>query len=488
VRRLTNILLNIRLQETVGSLSRTVNKIEFDSRKVEKDDIFVAVRGTQADGHTYIEKAIKLGAHVVICETFPEKLHENITYLKVDNSAEVLGEIAANYYDNPSKKLKLVGVTGTNGKTTTATLLYDLFSNLGYKVGLISTIENKIGTAVIPSTHTTPDAVSLQKLIAEMVESGCDYAFMEVSSHAIHQRRIAGLTFMGGLFSNISHDHLDYHKTFREYIDAKKMFFDNLPKNAFALTNLDDKRGMVMLQNTKARKFTYSLRALADYKAKILENTLIGLHLDLDGEEFFGRLIGKFNAYNLLACYAVARLLDQEKMEVMAALSALKSAEGRFDYLADSQRGIIAIVDYAHTPDALEKVLQTINQLREGEGKIITVVGCGGDRDKSKRPKMAKIACDNSQQVILTSDNPRTEDPEAILKDMEVGVPKYATQKTLTIANRKQAIKTAVQLAQRNDIILVAGKGHEKYQEINGVRNHFDDKEELTILFQNQTN
>lgn len=495
MRRLTNILLNIRPINVSGSLTRMVNDIHFDSRKVKQGDVFVAIRGTQVDGHTYIEKATQLGASVIVCEVLPKGLtpnkenistaqdDESVTYVQIEDSAKALGEIAANYYDHPSQKLKLVGVTGTNGKTTTTTLLYDLFTNLGYKVGLISTIENKIGTNIIPATHTTPDAVALQSLINDMADAGCEYVFMEVSSHAIHQERIAGLTFAGGLFTNITHDHLDYHKTFRDYIGAKKKFFDNLPKDAFALTNLDDKRGMIMMQNTKAHVFRYSLRQLADFKAKILENTLIGLHLDLDGEEFFGRLIGKFNAYNLLSCYAVARLLGQEKLEVMAALSALKPAEGRFDYSIEPTKNIIGIVDYAHTPDALEKVLQTINALREETGKIITVVGCGGDRDKTKRPEMAKIACDYSQQVILTSDNPRTEDPNKILEDMEAGVPKYATSKTLTISNRKQAIKTAVQLAQKNDIILIAGKGHEKYQEINGVRHDFDDKAILREFF-----
>lgn len=483
MRRLSNLLSDISTIKVSGSLDKSVNEIHFDSRAVKENDVFVAVRGTQADGHTYIEKATLSGASVIVCEQLPENLQEGTTYIEVENSSRALGEIAANYYEHPSEKLHLVGVTGTNGKTTTTTLLFDLFTALGYKVGLISTIENKIGKQIIPSTHTTPDAVSLQSLINQMVEAGCAFAFMEVSSHAIHQNRIAGLTFAGGLFTNISHDHLDYHKTFRDYIDAKKKFFDNLPKSAFALTNTDDKRGAVMLQNTKATKYRYSLRSIADFKAKILENTLTGLHLDLDGEEFFGRLIGKFNAYNLLSCYAVARLLEQDKFEVMAALSALKPAEGRFDYLIEKDRNIIGIVDYAHTPDALEKVLQTINALREGEGKIITVVGCGGDRDKAKRPKMAKIACDYSQQVILTSDNPRTEDPDMILKDMEEGVPKYATQKTLTITNRKQAIKTAVKLAGKNDIILVAGKGHEKYQEINGVRTAFDDKAVLAEFF-----
>ncbi len=409
----------------------------------------------------------------------PEEIKEGVTYIQVADSAEAYGQIASNFYDRPSEKLKLVGITGTNGKTTTATLLYDLFTALGYKVGLISTIDYRIFDKSIPATHTTPDAGSIHLLIHKMVEAECDYAFMEVSSHAVSQRRIAGLQFAGGVFTNISHDHLDYHKTFKAYIEAKKLFFDNLPKTAFALANTDDKRGEVMLQNTRAKRLTFGLRKPADFKAKILDNSLTGLQLELDGEEFHARLIGEFNAYNLLGAYSVATLLGQEKQEVLQALSGLRAAEGRFDYIVNPERNIIGIVDYAHTPDALEKVLSTIHQLRKGGGKIITVVGCGGDRDRAKRPIMAQVACDNSDQTILTSDNPRSEDPAAILAEMEVGIPAYAAQRTLSISDRKQAIKTACALAQPGDVILIAGKGHEKYQEIKGVKHHFDDKEIL---------
>jgi len=397
----------------------------------------------------------------------------------VADSAAALGLITDHFYNHPSQQLQLVGVTGTNGKTTTVTLLYNLFQNLGYKCGLLSTVENKIGQRIIPSTHTTPDSVAINALLAEMVEAGCDYAFMEVSSHAVEQQRISGLHFAGGIFTNISHDHLDYHKTFDNYIKAKKGFFDKLPKTAFALTNVDDKRGEVMLQNTKAKIAKYSLQRMADYRAKILENSLLGLRLELDGADFHGRLIGEFNAYNLLAVYAAAILLKQEKSEVLQALSEVQTAEGRFDYIFNQAQQILGIVDYAHTPDALEKVLQTIRQLRKAGSKIITVVGCGGDRDKTKRPEMAKIACNLSDQAILTSDNPRTEQPEAILKDMEAGVPKEVEHKVLTIVDRKQAIKTASRIARNGDIILVAGKGHEKYQDINGVKHPFDDKEIL---------
>lgn len=476
---LKRILNKISITQTIGNLEKSVSSIEFDSRKAQAGSAFVAVKGTQVDGHRYIGSAISKGAEIIICETLPEDLKDGVTYIKVENSAAALGQAASNFYDNPSSKLKLVGVTGTNGKTTTVTLLHDLFTDLGYKVGLLSTVENIIAGQVIPSTHTTPDAVQINKLIADMVDAGCEFAFMEVSSHAIHQRRIDGLAFDGALFTNISHDHLDYHKTFKEYINAKKMFFDNLDKSAFALTNLDDRRGMVMLQNTKAAQYKYSLRRPADFKAKIIENALTGLQLDLDGQEFYGRLIGEFNAYNTLAVYATAVLLNQDKTEVMQSLSNLKSAEGRFDYITSLSRKLIGIVDYAHTPDALEKVLSTIHQLKAGNGQIITVVGCGGDRDKKKRPVMAKVACDYSNQVILTSDNPRTEQPEDILKDMEAGIPPYASQKVITISNRKEAIKVACKLAKNNDIILVAGKGHEKYQDINGVKHPFDDKEVL---------
>ncbi len=403
--------------------------------------------------------------------------------MKVKDSAEILGALAANFYDQPSKKLKLVGVTGTNGKTTTTTLMYDLFAALGYKVGLLSTIQNVIAGAVIPSTHTTPDAIALNAMLAEMVERGCDFAFMEVSSHAIHQRRVAGLHFAGAVFTNISHDHLDYHQTFQAYIEAKKQLFDDLPKASFALVNVDDKRGEVMLQNTDAKKYRYGLKRLVDFKAKIIENSLVGLHLNLDEMAFHGRLIGEFNAYNLLTAYAVARLLGQDKTEVLTVLSGLKAAEGRFDYLYHKQSKITSIVDYAHTPDALEKVLTTINDLKQ-DGRIVTVVGCGGNRDKAKRPAMAKIACKWSDLVILTSDNPRSELPEQIIKEMEAGVPTEATKKVLCITDRRQAIKTACRLAQANDVILVAGKGHEKYQEIKGVKHPFDDKQILKEEFE----
>jgi len=479
LKTLTDILENILRSETVGEKNPDIRQITFDSRKIVEGSLFVAVRGTLTDGHRYIQKAIEKGAKAVVCEELPKHLTKGVAYIKVKDSKEALGRIAANFYGHPSKKLKLVGITGTNGKTTTATLLHELFLEFGYKVGLLSTIENKIGKTGIPASLTTPDSIAVNLLILEMVEAGCDFAFMEVSSHAIHQRRIAGLHFEGGVFTNISHDHLDYHKTFKAYVNAKKAFFDNLPKAAFALTNIDDKRGAVMLQNTTAKPYRYSLRKLADFKAKMLENTLSGLHLELEGKDFHTRLIGEFNAYNLLAAYATAVLLGQEKVEVLTALSRLKAAEGRFDYLVDEVRNITAIVDFAHTPDALEKVLHTIKALRQTNQRIITLVGCGGDRDKAKRPTMAKIACDYSSQVILTSDNPRTEDPDAIIADMEIGIPPDAAQKVLSITSREQAIKTACRLARNGDIILVAGKGHEKYQEIQGVKHPFDDKEVL---------
>lgn len=486
MKKLKDILTNIQVLQTIGNQNILVANIAFDSRKVGENSMFVAVKGTQVDGHVFIEKAITLGARVIVCEDLPTYLNhrdlgagENITYVKVQHSGDALGKMAGNFYDNPSTKLKLVGITGTNGKTTCATILYKLFMGMGYKTGLLSTVENKIGTQIIPATHTTPNPLELNELLAKMVESGCDYAFMEVSSHAIEQGRVAGLDFDGGVFTNISHDHLDYHKTFKNYINAKKKFFDDLGKNAFALTNTDDRRGEVMLQNTKAKKYTYAVKHIADFKAKIVENSLLGLQLILNNREFYSRLIGEFNAYNLLAVYGTATLLGHDEMEVLTVLSDLQSAEGRFDYIVSKSKNIVGIVDYAHTPDALEKVLMTINDLKTTDNQVITVVGCGGDRDKTKRPIMAKVACDYSNQVILTSDNPRTENPYTILEEMEKGVPPYATQKVLTIENRRQAIKTACTLAKQNDIILVAGKGHEKYQDINGVKHHFDDKEEL---------
>lgn len=476
MKQLTKLLQNTTVLERANDQDKFITAIYFDSRKVERDSVFVAIKGLQADGHRYIDKAIAKGATAIVCEILPTHLVENVTYIKVKSAAEALGQMAGNYYDYPSKALRLVGITGTNGKTTTVTLLYRLFTAMGYKVGLLSTVENKIANQTIPSLYTTPDAVSINALLAKMVAAKCDFAFMEVSSHAIEQRRIAGLTFTGGIFSNISHDHLDYHKTFKAYIHAKKRFFDDLPKGAFALTNLDDRRGLVMIQNTKATKRTYSIRKMADFKGKIIENTVIGLELNFNGRIFHSRLIGEFNAYNLLAVYGTAILLEQEELEVLTALSELQSAEGRFDYITAENGGKIGIVDYAHTPDALEKVLATINQLRKGANQIICVVGCGGDRDTKKRPIMAKVACDYSDQIILTSDNPRTESPETIIHQMEKGIPPYATNKVLSITNRRQAIKTACRLANKKDIILVAGKGHEKYQEINGVKYPFDDK------------
>ena len=476
---LKHILQNVTIDELIGESKLNIKNITFDSRQVNAGSIFVAIRGTQTDGHQFIENALQSEASVIVCEELPQELHNGVTYIKVPDSSEALGIMASNFYEHPSGQLKLIGITGTNGKTTTVTLLHDLFSKMGFKVGLLSTVENKIGNKVIASTHTTPDAVSMNELIADMVEAGCDYAFMEVSSHAIDQRRIAGLKFAGGIFTNITHDHLDYHKTFKEYLNVKKRFFDELPNNAFALTNIDDKNGLVMVQNTKAKIQKYSLRKKADFKVKIVENSLSGLHLEINGNEFFGRLIGEFNAYNLLSAYGTAILLEQDELETLTILSQLKSAEGRFDYIVNNKTGVIGIVDYAHTPDALEKVLSTIDKLKTGNEQIITVVGCGGDRDKGKRPVMSKTACAYSTKVIITSDNPRTEDADQIIEDMMKGVPIYATNKVLTISDRKTAIKTASMLAQNGDIILVAGKGHEKYQDIGGIKHPFDDKQVL---------
>jgi UDP-N-acetylmuramoyl-L-alanyl-D-glutamate--2,6-diaminopimelate ligase len=425
-----------------------------------------------------MDQAIDKGAVAIICEKLPQELRQGTCYMQVDNAPKVLAQVAATFYGHPSKNIKLVGVTGTNGKTTTATLLYKLFTQLGYKVGLISTVENKIGEEILPTNFTTPDAVAINELLQRMINAGCEYAFMEVSSHAVDQERIGGLHFTGAIFSNLTHDHLDYHKTFKAYLEAKKRFFDELPAASFALTNVDDRNGEVMLQNTRARKYSYGLKRQADFKAKILENSFSGLHLNVNGTEVICRLIGEFNAYNLMAVYGAAVLLEADPEETLMMLSNLTTAEGRFDYL-QSPDGKIAIVDYAHTPDALEKVLITIAHLRKGTEKVITVVGCGGDRDKRKRPIMAKIACENSQQVILTSDNPRTEDAQTIIEEMEAGIPPHLKNKVLSITDRKQAIKTAVRLATKGDIILVAGKGHEKYQDIKGVKYPFDDKEIL---------
>ncbi len=484
MKNLHELLTQVSVVTIKGEPSRQVLHLTLDSRQAQQGSLFAALRGYQTDGHRFIDAAIANGASIVLAEVLPTTLHPNVTYVQVADSAEALGQMAHVFYNRPSEHLKLVGVTGTNGKTTTVTLLYNLLQALGYKVGLLSTVENRIGQQVVEATHTTPNAIAIHALLADMVAAGCDYAFMEVSSHAAHQRRIAGLQFAGGVFTNISHDHLDYHKTFDEYIKAKKSFFDILQKNAFALVNVDDKRGNVMVQNTRAAVHRYSLHRMAGFRAKILDNSLLGLHLELNGHDFHGRLIGEFNAYNLLATYAAAVLLGLPPTEVLTALSNVQSAEGRFDYIFDQNRRILGIVDYAHTPDALEKVLATIRQLRQAKARVLTVVGCGGDRDRTKRPEMAKIACELSDQVILTSDNPRTEQPEAILADMEAGVPANATHRVLTIADRRQAIRTACKLAQPGDIILVAGKGHEKYQEINGVKHPFDDKAILTEAFE----
>ena len=478
MRLLTDILYKAGLEEIIGTTNVAVSSITFDSRKVKKDSLFIAVKGTAVDGHNFITQAIETGAIAIVCEEIPTMQLENITYVKVKNANYALGIIAANFYDNPSQKLKLVGVTGTNGKTTTVTLLYNLFKSLGYTVGLLSTVKNKINNEELVATHTTPDAISLNELLNKMLEKGCQYVFMEVSSHAIVQHRVTGITFAGGVFTNITHDHLDYHKTFDEYIKAKKTFFDNLPEEAFALTNKDDANGMVMLQNTKATRVTYALKSPADHKCRIVENHLNGLLLNIDNKEVWVKLIGMFNAYNVLAVYSVAVLLKQDATNILTALSTLNSVEGRFQYLK-SETGIIGIVDYAHTPDALKNVLETIKGIRTGNEQVVTLAGCGGDRDAAKRPIMAKIACQFSNKVILTSDNPRSEDPEEILNQMQKGIDPVDAKKTLRITDRKEAIKTACSLAKPGDIILIAGKGHEKYQEIKGVKHPFDDFEIL---------
>jgi len=461
-----------------------INDVQIDSRKIKSGSLFIAVKGVAFDGHQFIDKAIEAGAvAVVFQESFIER-KEGVVYVEVENSAAAAGLIAHNFFGQPSEKMKLVGVTGTNGKTTIATLLYKLFTSLGYKCGLLSTVENYIGNKIVAATHTTPDAISLNALLKQMLEADCTHVFMEASSHAIHQHRITGLHFTGGIFSNITHDHLDYHKNFEEYIRVKKSFFDELPSSAFAISNADDKRGTVMLQNTNAKKYYYSLRTVADFKGKILDNSLTGLVMVVNDQEVHFRLIGEFNAYNLLAVYGTAVCLGEDKQEVLRNLSMLTGAEGRFDYLLSTQDKVVAIVDYAHTPDALLNVLATIRKLKQGFEKVITVVGCGGDRDKTKRPIMAEVACEHSDKVIFTSDNPRSEDPSQIIKDMEAGVGAAARRKYISIVDRREAIKTAISLASKEDIILVAGKGHEKYQEIKGVRNHFDDKEVVREMFE----
>lgn len=479
---LKDILYKAGMLEVQGDLNLAVESIHLDSRQVKGFSLFVAVRGSLADGHEYIESAIAKGAMAIVCEEFPVDQKQGITYVKVKSSGEAIGHIASNFYEHPSSKLKLVGITGTNGKTTTVTLLFDLFKALGYKCGLISTVVNRIGKDMVDATHTTPDPISLQKLFAQMVEQKVTHCFMEVSSHAIHQGRIAGAEFDVAVFTNITHDHLDYHGTFNEYIKAKKQFFDKLSTSAHALINMDDPHAEIMVQNCHAVKHGYAIRSMAEYRARIIENHFDGLHLMLDGNDLYSKLVGGFNAYNILTAYSTAMLLGEDKLSILTAISGLDPVAGRFQYQRGPQN-IIAIVDYAHTPDALKNVLKTIQEIRTGNEKVITVVGCGGDRDKAKRPIMAAVACEFADKVILTSDNPRTEDPDTIIADMEAGVEGQHYKKTLSIVNRREAIRTACSLAESGDILLIAGKGHEKYQEINGERLPFDDYEILTETF-----
>lgn len=479
---LRDILYKCSIDEMAGNTHLAIEKITFDSRAIVKHTLFVAIKGTASDGHDYIDKAIASGANAIICEKLPKELSDEVTYVKVENSAATLGIVAANFYDNPSSELKLIGITGTNGKTTVASLLHQLFLLLDKKAGLLSTVQILVNKEVYPATHTTPDPLTINSYLRKMVDAGCKYCFMEVSSHGLVQNRVTGLEFDGAVFTNITHDHLDYHKTFTEYIHAKQLLFNGLSKSAFALVNSDDKNSVKMVEKTSAKVYHYALKSSADYKAKILESQLNGTLLSINNQEVWTQLTGKFNAYNLSAVYGVADLLGMEKLQLLTAISTLKPVTGRFQYII-SKTKVTAIIDYAHTPDALKNVLNTIGGLRTGNEKVITVVGCGGDRDKSKRPEMARIAAELSNQTLLTSDNPRTEDPEAILNDMEAGLDPSLKAKTLRISDRQQAIKTAVALAQEGDIILIAGKGHETYQEINGVKHHFDDMEEIKSLF-----
>lgn len=480
--RLDELFNHIKITETTGILDREVAGIVFDSRKVAEGDLYVAVKGSVSDGHSYIGSAIQKGAAAVVCETFPAEMHRDVVYVKVGDSSKALGQLASNFYGNPSEKLKLVGITGTNGKTSSTTLLFDIFTNLGYRCALISTVEYRIADEVIPSTHTTPDVVRLNQMLAKAVEEGCEFAFMEVSSHGIHQNRTEGLRFRVAGFTNITHDHLDYHKTFAEYLTVKKRFFDELPAGAVAITNVDDKNGRVMLQNTKAKKVTYALKTMADYHGKILEADFNGMMLNFNGKEVWTTLTGKFNAYNLLLVFAVASELGFGAEEILRAISALKRVSGRFETMK-SDGGIFFVVDYAHTPDALENILDSINEIRTKNERLITVFGCGGDRDQAKRPEMGRIATRKSTLSIITSDNPRTEDPNAIIKEIEAGVEPQNFSKYTAIPDRKEAIKMAIKFAEPKDIVLVAGKGHENYQEINGVKHHFDDKEIISELW-----
>lgn len=481
--QLKDILYKVTINAVVGNTAVDVNAIHFDSRNIAQGDVFVAIKGSITDGHHYIDLAIQKGAVAVVCETLPETLQSGVTYISVESASRALAFMAANFYHNPSENLKLVGVTGTNGKTTVATLLYHLFKKAGFKVGLLSTVKVMIDATEHKATHTTPDSLTINRYLSLMSTEGVEFCFMEVSSHGIHQNRTEGLHFEGGIFTNLSHDHLDYHATFAEYRDVKKSFFDNLPKTAFALVNTDDKNGLVMLQNTKAKTYTYALKTYADYQAQILENQFTGLLLKINDQEVWTRLIGNFNAYNILAIYAAAELLGLEKTENLRLISELESVSGRFQYLISEDK-ITAIVDYAHTPDALKNVLETINSIRTKNEELITVVGCGGDRDKTKRPKMGHIASALSTKVIFTSDNPRSEVPETIIEDIEKGVEPQNFKKTVSIADRTQAIKAACQMAQPNDIILIAGKGHETYQEVKGVRKDFDDYKVVQELLQ----
>ncbi|WP_111709712.1 UDP-N-acetylmuramoyl-L-alanyl-D-glutamate--2,6-diaminopimelate ligase [Lutibacter citreus] len=474
-----DILYKVSIKAVHGSTSVGFNEIQFNSRKVGENDMFVAQKGVVFDGHKFIDKAIELGAKVIVCEDLPKNINSELVYIKVNDSNEALAIMAANFYDNPSSKLKLVGVTGTNGKTTVATLLYNLFQSAGYKTGLLSTVKVLVDKQEYAATHTTPNSLAINNYLNEMVEAGVDFCFMEVSSHGIHQKRTEGLQFDGGVFTNLTHDHLDYHKTFKEYRDVKKMFFDTMSKNAFALVNIDDKNGAVMLQNTTAKKYTYAQKTMADFKVKILESQFTGLLLTINENEVWAKLIGSFNAYNLVAVYGVSQLLGMESIESLRIISELENVSGRFQHFI-SEDGVTAIIDYAHTPDALKNVLETINDIRTGNEEIITVVGCGGDRDKTKRPIMGRIASQLSTQVIFTSDNPRSEDAQSILDEIELGVEPQNYRKTLTILDREQAIKTATKLAKKGDIILIAGKGHETYQEVNGVRTHFNDFEKVS--------